>query len=229
MASILRRAIRTYRRRGVRGLLVSAKIRLRGGTGEVAYQEKLADGLAERCAQIDRALPAGSRSALDIGCNRGDITAYCASRGLWSIGVDRSKELIDEAQRLHSGKSDCGFLLMEVKPDDVHRLPSFDVVLLLSVHHYWLRAYGPEQTRAMLRALAAKTGRVMIFEAPSRRVRYGTYAPDFVDNDEVSVTAYLQSYLTSTVADLFNSIELLGKAPCVGEREPYRWSYALYR
>ena len=115
---------------------------------------------------------------------------------MWTIGVDRAEELIDEAQRRHSGLADCGFLLMDVKPDDVQRLPSFDVVLLLSVHHHWLRAYGPEQTEGMLRGLAEKTGRAMIFEAPSRRVRYGDHAPDFVDNDEVSVNVYLRSYLT---------------------------------
>jgi hypothetical protein len=108
-------------------------------------------------------------------------------------------------------------------------LPSFDVVFLLSVHHHWLRAYGPEQTRDMLRGLAEKTGSAMIFEAPSRRVRYGDHAPDFVDNDEVSVNVYLRSYLTETLADLFSRIEPLGKAPCVGDREPYRWSYVLHR
>ena len=115
MANILERAITTYRRRGLRGLLTSAQMKVRGGSGEVAYQEKLAYGLAERCAQIDRALPTGARSALDIGCNLGDIAAYCASRGLWTIGVDQSKELIDEAQRRHSGKANCGFVLRRLK------------------------------------------------------------------------------------------------------------------
>jgi hypothetical protein len=118
---------------------------------------------------------------------------------------------------------------MDVKPDDVQRLPSFDVVLLLSVHHHWLRAYGPDQTRDMLRGLAARTSRAMIFEAPSRRIRYGSYAPDFIDNDEVSVNAYLRSYLATTFADLFARVEPLGKTPSVGKREPYRWSYVLYR
>lgn len=229
MANLLERATTTYRRRGLKGLATSAHLRMRGRTGELAFQKKLAYGLTERCAQIARALPAGSRSALDIGCNLGDIAAFCAERGLWTIGVDNSKDLIDEARRRHSGKANCGFMLMDVNPDGVPGLPSFDVMLLLSVHHHWLRAHGPERTREMLRTLAAKTGRAMIFQAPSRRIRYGDHAPDFVDNDEASVTAYLQSYLTSTLGDLFGAIEPLGKAPCVGKREPYRWSYALYR
>lgn len=106
MASNVERALTTYRKRGLRGLVSSAKMKVKGETGEVAYQEKVAYGLAERCAQIDRALPAGSRSALDIGCNLGDITAHCASRGLWAIGVDQSKDVIDGARRRHSGKAD---------------------------------------------------------------------------------------------------------------------------
>ena len=79
----------------------------------------------------------------------------------------------------------------------------------------------------MLRGLASRTRQVMIFEGASRRGRYGNYPPDFIDNDEHSVTSYLQSYLDQHVGDLFDRIELLGKTPCIDEREPFRWSFAL--
>jgi hypothetical protein len=111
----------------------------------------------------------------------------------------------------------------------VASLPAFDATLLLSVHHHWLRAYGPDRTRDMLRALAERTEQVLVFQAPSRRVRYGEHAPDFIDNDEQSVTTFITGYLATTIADQFSRIEPLGPAPCVGDREPYRWSFGLYK
>jgi hypothetical protein len=50
-----------------------------------------------------------------------------------------------------------------------------------------------------------------------------------VDNDEASVTEYLRGYLDQYVGDQFARIEPLGKTACVGEREPYRWAWALYK
>jgi len=194
-----------------------------------AYQEKLAGSFEERCRQLESAIPPGAGSVLDIGCNLGDITAWCAARGLWAVGIDSSEVLVAEARGRHARAGNCGFLHQTIGPGDVSRLPVFDVVLMLSVHHHWLMAHGPEVAGRMLRDLAGRTGQVMIFEGASRNVRYGAYPPGFVDNDEASVTAYLRGYLDQYVGDCFSRIEPLGKTRCVGEREPYRWAWALYR
>ena len=81
----------------------------------------------------------------------------------------------------------------------------------------------------MLRTLADRTGKVLVFEGASRNVRYGKYPPGFVDNDEASVTGYLEGYLKQYAGDRFSRIEPLGKTRCVGEREPYRWAWACYK
>lgn len=191
-----------------------------------AYQEKLAEAFPERCRQLEAAIPADARSVLDIGCNLGDITAWCAGRGWWTVGVDSSATLIREATERHREVPTCGFMHQVIGPADVSRLPVFDVVLLLSVHHHWLMAHGPRVAGQMLHDLADRTGRVLIFEGASRNVRYGDYPPGFVDNDEASVTGYLEGYLREHAGDRFTRIEPLGKTPCVGEREPYRWAWA---
>ena len=194
-----------------------------------AYQEKLAGSFEERCRQLESAIPPGAGSVLDIGCNLGDITAWCAARGLWAVGIDSSEVLVAEARVRHARAGNCAFLLQAIGPGDVSRLPVFDVVLMLSVHHHWLMAHGPEVAGRMLRDLAGRTARVLIFEGASRNTRYGKYPPGFVDNDEASVTAYLRGYLDRYVGDHFARIEPLGKTRCVGEREPYRWAWALYK
>jgi len=103
------------------------------------------------------------------------------------------------------------------------------VILMLSVHHHWLMAHGPEIAGQMLRDLAGRANQALIFEGPSRKVRYGRYPPDFIDNDEDTVTSYLGSYLDEHVGKSFTEVRLLGKTPCVGPREPYRWAFGLYK
>jgi len=191
-----------------------------------AYQEKLSGSLEERCRQIESALPAAPGSVLDIGCNLGDITAWCAGRGHWTVGIDSSEQLVGEAQVRHAGVAHCSFMHQKIGPADIARLPVFDTVILLSVHHHWLMAHGPEIAGQMLRDLADRTGTVLIFEGASRNVRYGNFPPGFVDNDEASVTGYLRGYLDQYIGDRFARIDPLGKTRCVGEREPYRWAWA---
>lgn len=220
------RLVGTYRSKGVRGLAGAARRKLLPGPApgrmDADYQQKVAGSLQERWRMIDDAIPSGCRTALDIGCNLGDITALCAGRGLWTIGVDRGAKLIAEARRRHGNVADCGFMQMRITPPDIERLPTFDVVLLLSVQHHWLMEYGPDVAGQMLRSLASRTTRVLIFEGASRRVRYGDHPPDFIDNDEGTVTAYLEAYLRSHVGSICAEIRPLGKSACVGEREPFR-------
>jgi SAM-dependent methyltransferase len=210
------------------GTKILRALGLRRRSGK-AYQEKVAGSLEERCRQLDSAIPRDAGSVLDIGCNLGDITAWCAGRGHWAVGIEANERLAGEARMRHAQVTGCGFIHHAIEPDDVPRLPVFDVVLLLSVHHHWLMAHGPEVAGRMLRDLAGRTGRALIFEGASRNTRYGKYPPGFVDNDEASVTGYLRGYLDRYVGDCFARIEPLGKTPCVGEREPYRWAWALYK
>lgn len=80
----------------------------------------------------------------------------------------------------------------------------------------------------MLSKLVSRS-KVVIFEVPARKVRYGEYASsvDFLDNDEESVVAYYDSWLNETCGEIASRIELLGKSRVVGEREPFRWLYAI--
>ena len=190
------------------------------------YQDKLAPALDERLALIEKAIPESASSVLDIGCNLGDITAHFARRGMWSIGLDSSRQLIDVALERQRGVVDCGLMVSAVTPANVDRLPTFDVILLLSVHHHWLGTHGPDVAGAMLRTIVAKARDLVVFESASRNVRFGTFPPGFTDNDEISVTAYHEKYLRAFVGDVCD-IEMLGKTPCVGAREPYRWSWAI--
>jgi len=119
-------------------------------------------------------------------------------------------------------------MMAKLEPDTVACLPDVDVILLLSVHHLWHGEHGPDVAGQMLRDVVSRARRVVVFESSSRNVRFGVHPPGFVDNDEHSVTTYHERYLREFVVDIA-TIEPLGKTPCVGAREPYRWSWALRR
>ncbi len=226
VASVISKAVRIYKRRGVAGIAAAARTKL---GREKDFQEKA--GIDERLAQLDRAVPADTSSLVDIGCNLGMITAHFAERGAFSIGIDIGQRLIERANARHAAVANCGFMTMNLTPDNIATLPVFDTMLLLSVHHNWVQLYGPDDAGEMLRALSAKAGKTLIFEGPSRRGRYANHPPEFVDNDEASVTAYHEGYLQKYLGSEFSRIEPLGKTTCWGEgdREPYRWSWARYR
>lgn len=191
----------------------------------LSYQEKLAGSFDERWSIMSTEFPS-TGSLLDIGSNLGDFTARAAQAGFWSIGVESDVRLLDRAVQRHKSVPRCAFMLASLDQADIAKLPRFDVVLLLSVHHHWHYDFGPGAAESMLRGLMAKANDVLIFESTSRNERFRADAPGFADNDERSITAYYGEYLNRTVGEMA-SVTLLGKAPCVGEREPYRWIYAI--
>ena len=193
------------------------------------YQVKLKNSLSTRIALIEGALPRHVKTVLDVGCNLGDVSAELAQRGYWVVGVDSSSDLIGQATARHSGVSRCAFMVDEITPESIGLLPEFDCALVLSVHHHWIMKYGHEVAGRMLGMLAKRTRYVLFYEGASRRQRYGPYPPDFVDNDEVTVTKFLESCLRTYCAESVAEVRALGPVACVGEREPYRWNYALYR
>jgi SAM-dependent methyltransferase len=166
-------------------------------------------------------------SLLDIGSNLGTFTAKAATSGLWALGIEMSPKLIRQAQSTYGPLENCGFMCGRLDLEACRRIPRFDVILILSVHHHWHQAFGPEVAAEMLREVVKKSRHVVIFEGASRTARYLRDLPDFVDNDEESIIKYYSKYLQNTLGDITSDIRLLGKSPCVGEREPFRWMYRL--
>lgn len=193
------------------------------------YQQKLSASFEARWALVSAHIPPGSSSLLDLGSNLGDFTARAAQSGLWSVGVEMSSKLVEQARARHREVPNCAFMCGTFSLADSIKIPSFDVILVLSVHHHWHARFGAEIAREMLQNIIKRTNKALIFEGTSRTTRYEVDMPDFIANDEDSVTCYYTKYLKEAVGALSGEIRPLGKAACVGEREPYRWMYAVMR
>lgn len=134
-------------------------------------------------------------SVLDIGCNEGLITNHFSELGKFAVGIDISPFFARNMLRqLHAAKVPA-FGTLKLTPESVQTLPTFDMMLVLSVHHWWVKEYGDRVAQAMVKMLLDRTRRYFVMEFSSIRDKYGYPAGRFVDNDEQSVTAYARRWL----------------------------------
>ncbi len=122
---------------------------------------------ADRFAAFSRRLPDDvPLSTLDIGCNDGYFTFRMAERGGLAVGVDSGTVPIDNAQdlaRLYKVPN-AVFARMDVDGNTIAGLPQFDLVICLSVFHHWARKRGEDGAKDIMRRLAGRTRRYMVFE-----------------------------------------------------------------
>jgi len=107
-------------------------------------------------------------SVLDLGCNEGYFSLRLASDGFWVNGVDPDPSVINVAKFLQHKYSvnTASFNEVMADQDTLITLPSFDIVLFLSVFQKWCGQYDYDVAREMLSVLWKKTNRVMFFEMP---------------------------------------------------------------
>ena len=107
-----------------------------------------------------------SGSFLDMGCNIGFFTLKASEMGFLSYGIDvkRKNILIANYQKKMKNLNNVFFMDHKINMDTVEKLPSFDVVCILSVFHHWVRHYGAENAMDMMKVLSKKCRDVLIFE-----------------------------------------------------------------
>jgi len=157
---------------------------------------------------LEARLAPSDRSLLDIGCNIGQFTAQAAARGMFAIGIDVFEEVVAGAVKVNRLQPGAVFGRLELNPDNVATLPRTDVTLCMSVHHYWSREHGEAASWKMIGAILAKTGK-LFFEPASSHVRYGDHLPDFKNNDEESIDAYVRRNFAA-LSDGRAKVERLG-------------------
>jgi hypothetical protein len=124
---------------------------------------------AQRWDLIDDQLD-GVQTALDIGCNAGYFSFKLAVRGVFVHAFEPLQELAEVvwvAGRHAAGGERIALSRLMVDKDTIHLLPRVDCVLLMSVMHYWVEAYGWPAAWQMLAEIWSRAERVMFFEIPN--------------------------------------------------------------
>jgi SAM-dependent methyltransferase len=177
------------------------------------------------CSQMD--LPAVN-NVFDIGCNEGYVAAKFSELGKFAVGVDVGPYYLNHVLRNVDqlyGASGPALGVFPLDRENVSNIPEFDVILLLSVHHQWVKKYGDDYARDLVRALISKSRKYFVIEFASTLHKYGYSEPHFVDNDEGSVRAYAESWLESLGVGA--EVKYLGKNRETAGTEPYRFIYML--
>ncbi|MBI5564479.1 MAG: methyltransferase [Chloroflexi bacterium] len=128
---------------------------------------KRGEGTEARWAAIESAIDdLAIDSALDVGCNVGYFCFSLAFKGISTLGIDLDDRFLRIAQRAARKLNVAGvaFCNLAINRDTVRLLPEVDLVLLLSVWHHWVRAYGLGAASELLTAVWAKSQRVLFFE-----------------------------------------------------------------
>lgn len=158
-------------------------------------------------------------SALEVGCNKGLLVRRFANDGIFAVGLDVSPHwAFDDNERAILG-------VWPVSSDNVQRLPSFDAVSLLSVHHQWVKDRGDEYAQCLVRDLYKKARICMFIEFAAIATKYGyQHGERFIDNDEESVTSYAKLWLAEAGAE---KSEFLGATRELEGKEPHRFLFVL--
>lgn len=210
------KVVKVYRREGLRTVaagplwLANKKLLEHGVIEQQPYHVRKRTDSPARWEMIAARLDAEDGSALDIGCASGYFAAQLADEGMVSIGIEPRRERIRNAHECWGDTEGLGFLMYFVDPETIHRLPQFDVVLLLTVYHHWCDSFGHEAAEEMLRELA-RTSRKIFFEPPDdTNTRFASMSDRPFGEDETVV-----EYYTSLLESIFDGgvdIHYLGEA-----------------
>lgn len=164
-------------------------------------------------------------SILDVGCNAGVITRLAGEEGYFAVGIDKK---LDISSIENPMKNAC---LGEIKINTalVNKLPCFDAILLLSVHHQIVKTLGDEYAKEFISHLAKKGKKVFVIEFAALNSKYGSLDGElFIDNDEGSIVNYAESWLNEALPN--HKCEYISKTPPHGgSKEPYRFLFSCWQ
>jgi len=160
---VLRRCGELYREGGIREVCRGVRDYIEHDLGS-DYQERRSDN-QDRWEFISSHIDEDARSLIDIGCAEGEFAARPAEMGLNVTGFDRNVTRLHTARTEHAEYSNLRFEEAELIPETIDELPEADVILFLTVHHHWVKAYGWDEAANMVRTLLQKGGTV-IYESP---------------------------------------------------------------
>lgn len=177
------------------------------------------EGTRARWEAIEHALagqPIGS--AMDIGCNVGYFCFALGLKGVPIIGIDMDSRLLRIAQYTSRklGSPPIGWCNMVVNRETARLLPQVDLVLLLSVWHHWVQAYGLAVAGEILSMVWARSNRVLFFETGEAEMPDEFGLPDMGATPRDWLADYLRGVCAG--AEIVHLGRFKAFAPCGDER-----------
>jgi SAM-dependent methyltransferase len=171
--------------------------------------------------------PQTCKTLLDIGCNAGKITSIFADKGFFAVGVDINPRIIDYEE---NKRPIMGYYPIDLQ--SVSKVHHFDIVLLLSVHHQWVRDQSEAYAQELIASIIGKAKRYMFIEFASILEKYGYTTARFEEGNEASLKLYCEAWLNdcrkftaSSSADF--KFEYIGRNKERAGVEEFRYIYKI--
>tara|TARA_Y100000816_G_scaffold285719_1_gene265763 strand:+ start:534 stop:1274 length:741 start_codon:yes stop_codon:yes gene_type:complete len=151
-------------------------------------------------------------SVLDIGSHSGYFSLKLAQKGFFVIGVDQDKLIINKA-KLVKKKYDitnASFLYYPITIKSIKKIPSFDNIIYLSIHHHMIKVHGFDTATEIFKSIVKKTKHKLFFDFP--------YPIDYAGNplfeDQIPSMGddpdkWLKNYLLGVGFNKVNSLQVL--------------------
>lgn len=202
---VLQRCAELYRDGGVRELSRGIRDYFYHDLLPGDYHDRRIDNTA-RWEFISSHIDEDDHSLIDIGCAEGEFAARAAKLGLDVVGFDRNVTRLHTAQNKYSEYENLQFKRAELSPDTIHELPDADVVLFLTVHHHWVKAYGWDASEEMFRTLLRNANTV--FYEPPGHLPIKESVEDARLDPDASVDYYTE-LLQSTFGDSIRIVDVM--------------------
>ena len=174
-------------------------------------------------------------SVLDVGCNAGQITRLAGDNDFFAVGVEQSLENIDlKRVGFEQALDNACIGNIELDLKKIEKLPLFDAILLLSVHHQLVSNFGENWAKKFVSKLFRKSNKVLIMEFAALNRKYGYEKQEdltFKNNDESSIVPFAKNWLLNTLPNA--EVDYVGKAPHhkinvkpQNSSEPYRYIFS---
>jgi len=197
---------------------ISAKILLKSYPNyQPVFQEgKLLEGGDRNCLDrwplIKKEIEDNNiKSVIDLGSAEGFYVLRSAKEcGCFAIGVDADIRRFCIAQDQLSLERivPAGFVFGVIDNDMLEKIPSFDMVIFLSVMHHMMYDKGEEYCRNFMKALRKKINKVMIFEmgqSNELKNKWAKLLPDMGENPHEWIREFLLSAGFSSVTKIGES------------------------
>ncbi len=109
----------------------------------------------------------GATTLVDLGCAEGYFVRRAATQsGCVALGIDGDvrRLMVAQTAAVTDGNYGAGFMLAQITPEFLDRLPVFDIVLYQSVMHHVMYERGVDYSRETLWRIRRKTAKALIFE-----------------------------------------------------------------
>lgn len=158
------------------------------------------------------------QSILDIGTNAGAV-ARLLSENNFVVGIDSNLD----TRGLEKPFKNVALGEIPFSLENAQKIPDFDAVLLLSVHHQWLAELPEEEADALVKASILIAKKLVFIEFAALNKKY-SFSGKFEDNDENSIINYALNYLNQLQPQ--SKITAIGKCP-ESVQEPFRFMFMI--